>query len=129
MAIGIGSVSCTYLRGNIRDLKEEVDVWRTPGIDSYGAQLVGYGDSGFAFDAVLYDTLTNIETWTSDLEALQGTVVTAEDDFGFTYSTLLVTTVGMPVTIGAFLPSALPPSASARYRREIRIEGVVVGDL
>jgi len=123
MAIGIGGVGCTFLQGGIQDLKEEVRSWRTPGIDGYGAQKLGLGDSSFEFRATLYDSVANTEAWVRSLENLQGSVVGAEDDFGLTYSNLLVQEVFYQARTPAFT------TTTVRYRCVVVLRGVVVGDL
>jgi hypothetical protein len=120
---GIGGVTCTFLSGGIQDLKEETEVWRTPGIDGYGAQKKGLGDSAFQFVAVLYDSAANSEDWIRDLEALQGSAVSAEDDFELSYYHLLVTQVQFMDRVGAHTPT------EDRYRTRVLIRGIVTGDL
>ena len=93
MAGSIGGVSCDLVSGRFAALKETIETWRIPGIDGYGAQLLGLGDSSFEFTGVKFGSNATIESWFSDIEALQGNIVSVFDDWGDTYSNLLVTGV------------------------------------
>lgn len=118
MAVNIGSVSCDMLKGVPRGLKTRLDVWQVPGLNSYGAQNLGTGDATFTFIAIKYDTDANIDTWKASIEALQGTLVSAENDHSDTFTLLLVTAVGALAKKGVIYGGA------ARVRGMIRISGV-----
>ena len=91
---GIGGVGCDMVQGNVRSLKERVEIWQVPGINGYGAQLTGLGDSDAVFTGVEFDSHANIITWIAAIEALQGTVCSIVDDQGVTHSNVLITDVG-----------------------------------
>ena len=112
----IGGTTCDLLKGELPTLKPEVRTWRVPGIDGYGAHLLGDGDGEFSLLAVLFDSAGNVATWLSTLEAMQGTVVTIVDTFSGSWS-CLIKKVGIPRR-QACLPYGL--------RGELKIEGVVV---
>ena len=91
---GIGGTSCDLVKGNVRQLKERVVTWQVPGIDGYGAQLTGLGDSDAIFTAIEFDSHANIMTWFAAIEGHQGSVISIVDDQGVTHSNVLVTKVG-----------------------------------
>lgn len=94
---GIGGVACDFVRGDLRALKERVEVWSVPGIDGYGAQKLGLGDADFLFTGVIHDTVANVTAWVAAIAALQGTaLVSIVDDWGVTFTNCLITRVGMP---------------------------------
>ena len=96
MATGIGGVSCDYVQGSVAEPTQRTEVWQIQGLDGYGAQIMGLGDSSFRFDVFKIDTNANVQTWYDNLKVLKGTVVSAEDDWGDTYAGLLVTDVSPP---------------------------------
>ena len=118
MAGSIGGHACDFVKGTLRALKETVETWRLPGVDGYGAQLLGFGDSSWQFTGVLYDSNTNVEAWFADLEALQGSIISITDDWGETYSNFLVTEVGVP--------SKTPAIGAGGARGELTLSGLVV---
>lgn len=90
----IGSVTTDILRGNSpAALLEQVATWETPGIDGVGALSIGKNGGNFAYTAIRYGSTAAAETFLSDLENLQGTVVSITDDFGEIYGSLLILSV------------------------------------
>ena len=122
MAKTVGGITCTFVKGNIGDQRERVEVWQIPGVDGTGSLLIGMGDSRWRFSAILYDTRANIETWSASLEGLQGSVITVVEDFGLTFTNLLVLRVHTPANI----QNAYVAGGAVRYRASIVLEGVVV---
>ena len=72
------------LRGKPQLLKTRVHTWETPGIDGYGALLLGQGDSGpFDLVSITYQTSNNNADAVLDwADAQQGQLVTIVDDWG-----------------------------------------------
>ena len=93
------TIPCTFLHavGSPQNLKERVTVWQLPGLDGYGAQRLGKGDAPFGFTAVRYASESVVEGWIIDMEALQGQIVSAVDDWNRAHTNLLVSRVGQPV--------------------------------
>ena len=120
MATNIGGVSCDIVRGQIGGLKTRLELWQIPGLIGYGAQDLGLGDSEFVFVGIKYDTEANIETWIASMEALQGTVISVEDDWEQTHTNLLAVRVGTP------RKTAVIVDGSTDTRGEIRVDGVVL---
>lgn len=120
MATEIGSVSCDFLKGYSDSLKQAIQTWNVPGLDGVGAQKIGRHAGRFQFRAIKFDTLANVESWAFNLEALQGQVVTAEDDRGIEYSGLLV----QEVVVNQDGPKRLL-SPDYDYRHEALVAGVV----
>ncbi len=118
MAGAIGGNACDLVKGTLRALKETIETWRLPGVDGYGAQLLGFGDSSWEFTGVKYDSNANIEAWFADLEALQGSIISITDDWGETYQRLLVTQVGVPTKQAA--------ADANGARGELTLSGLVV---
>jgi hypothetical protein len=117
----IGGVSCDFVhhRPGPSGLKERVHVWQSTGYDGYNAQKLGRGDSPFRFTAVKYGTNAALNTWTDNIEALAGSVISIVDDFGDTYTDLLVN----PLSIARKTP-AVQPGSGDNLRGEILIQGV-----
>ena len=115
----IGLVSCTFVKGTIPLLKMRVETWQVPGVDGYGAQLVGYGNAEFSVRAIGYGMFSVINSWAASLESLQGTVVTIVDDWGATSPYCLITRVHTPEFRAAW-------GTHGDCRGEVRIEGVRV---
>ena len=101
MAVNIGSVSCTFLRALITPLRIETNAWRRAGLDGYGLQLLGKGQAECQITARYVigeetpaESLALIEAWYTSIIALQGTIVSAEDDHGLTPDNIMVMRVG-----------------------------------
>lgn len=85
-----GGVTCDFVKGTSKALRQSLHVWTVPGINGIGVLKLGFQDSEFMFVAVLYGTHSAVVTWKDALDLLQGTIVTATDDWGATHSDLLV---------------------------------------
>ncbi|MBE3069584.1 MAG: hypothetical protein IMZ66_05040 [Planctomycetes bacterium] len=96
MATTIGGVTCNYLHGSVGALGTLLELYRPVGRNGVGAQDLGKGPGEWAFEAVLYGSVSTTDTWVASLKALQGTVVTAVDDLAVTRANLLVVSVGPP---------------------------------
>jgi hypothetical protein len=120
----IGNVTCSLVKGGVRNKKLRTEVWQTPGVDGYGAMLLGLGDSQFAFIAVVYAAYPlDIIAWVQSIEALQGQVITVVDDWDVVYEQLLVTQVGMPKRSPAY---GTADGINYEVRGEIQIQGIVL---
>lgn len=115
---GIGGVGCDIVRGEAPAKKERLRLWQVPGIDGYGAQAEGLGDSPFSFVGIKYGSRAAVEAWTAAIEALQGTVISVVNDWATTYTNCLIQHVSVPR-----ITAALNTGVAARG--EIRVEGVV----
>ena len=89
----VGGYTCNFVRGTFRALKARGEVWQTPGVNGYGAHVLGTGDADWVCTAVRYETAANVETWLRTIEALQYSTITIVDDYGVTYTNLMVTRV------------------------------------
>jgi len=118
---GAGGVSCDFVRPRgYADKSARVEIWQVPGVDSYGAQNLGQGDSFFRFTLIRIDTSANIESWRVNIEALKGAVISIVDDFNVTHSNCLVTRVS-PLS-----KQYVYHAGVSKARAEITIEGVVI---
>lgn len=97
MAVSVGTLTVDIIRGRPVSLKDRVEVWERDGFDGIGARLNANGHGEFALKTVKYihgsneaTNKTNAETHIADAAALQGTVVTVEDNWGTTYQNCLV---------------------------------------
>jgi len=117
----VGGIECTFVKGEVRGLKPRGVVWQVPGLNGYGAQVLGLGDAEFEFRAILYSTLAVVETWFRTIEALQFSTVSIVDDGAITYTNLMITSVGIPQR-----QVAIDPGASYDTRGEITVSGVKV---
>lgn len=94
MAAQVGEIPCTYVKGASSSGQSRVKVWRTPGMQGYGAQLVGSGENSFRFEVVLYAAEHYVETWFAAVEALRGTIVTIVDDYNQGHANCLIMDTG-----------------------------------
>ena len=119
MAANIGGVSCTFVRGGFPVLKYRTRRWAVPGIDGHGLMVMGRGNSSCELIAVFYSNNTGVNTWAAALEALQGTIVSAENDQGDTTSDLFVEQVKNAEKKAA-------KNGAITTRAEIRILGTII---
>lgn len=117
----IGGVTCTFVRPEaVHGPRPRGQVWQMPGVDGYGAQVLGEGDSDFRFVAVYYAASAALaDAWIRSIEDLQYSVVSVTDDFALTYTNLLITRVTQPRVQAAIAPSITT-------RAEVTVEGVKV---
>ena len=113
----IGGVTCTFVKGEAPLPKQRVMLWHVPGVDGYGAQRMGLGDSEFQFVCVYYGSPANVLAWALAVQALQGTLVSVTNDWGNTYLRCLVLKIGEP----KYTPALFQGGA----RGEIVVQGVV----
>ncbi|HUT14522.1 MAG TPA: hypothetical protein VMY42_28810, partial [Thermoguttaceae bacterium] len=57
MAANIGGTSCDYVRGDVTPLRERVETWVVPGLDSVGAMLLGQNEGQAAVVATKLNTV------------------------------------------------------------------------
>ena len=77
-------------------LKNRVDTWEVPGVDGYGAQLLGKGDAEFELTTISYhgeEGDANLDAFNTIklCAAMQGTIQTITDDWGDEYENILIT--------------------------------------
>lgn len=96
MATNVGSVAVEILRGNRAPESQRVDIWFVPGQTGIGAQLMGQNQSNWAYEATLYGVPADTEARLVSLAALQGFIVSIEDDHGEVRANNLVVSVGTP---------------------------------
>jgi len=100
MAGTIGSLACSRVIGHARPQATRVQTWQIPGVNGYGAHLLGDGNSESQFVAVVYgrDTVVSgvvhLPTWYASLRDIQGTIVTITNEQGIAFSNQLVLEVG-----------------------------------
>ena len=113
----IHGIECDFLRGRpIAGNKERVEEWSTAGVDGYGAQLLGLGDTSFTLTVVKYGEPAAVETWLTALEGTQGDVGTIIDAWETTHQNCLVTRVhGLKKTAEV---------GNGGCRGELQVEGV-----
>jgi hypothetical protein len=117
----IGGVTCTFVRGDAPNPKQRVMLWQVPGIDGYGAQTMGKGETEFHFSAVLYGTRSAVGSWATAIQDKQGKICVIVNDWGTTYSRCLICKISPP----KYIPIKIPGSTSDA-RGEFIIEGVIV---
>jgi hypothetical protein len=92
MAAGsIAGISLDIVQGLPAVLKIRVDKWEVPGLDGYGAQTFGLGDADFQTTTINFcadNTAAN--TLLNSFVDLQGTVATLIDNFGSSFSVLVL---------------------------------------
>ncbi|MCL2647730.1 MAG: hypothetical protein FWD61_12090 [Phycisphaerales bacterium] len=91
----IGTISFDIMRGLPALLKSRVDTWEVPGVDGYGAQLLGKGDAEFDLVTISYLGVGNSPNNEAQFHilncaAMQGTIQTIVDDWGDSYANILI---------------------------------------
>jgi len=117
MAGTVGGIAATFVRGRPRALKTALDIWTVAGRDGYGAMDIGLRNSEFRFEVVQYDTEANLETWSLNIEALQGGIITIVNDRGFSYDKMMLVRVRQVVI-------AVATHAPGGFRAETVLSGV-----
>ena len=117
MAQNIGGVSCTFVKGNLPTLSVRAARWTVPGMHGSGIALLGLGDGEFSLTAVYYWTNASVDAWDLALHALQGSVVSVENDRGQTASNVYIERVHTMETS----PRKVPGTA-VQVRGEIRVD-------
>jgi len=116
----VGSVLCTFVRGNCPSPKMRLEVWTVPGVNGYGAASMGRNDSPFEVVAVLFSNAVGVQLWKTQMESLQGTIVSITNDLGVTTANCLITKVGNMHSMAALAPGGIT------QRGEIPVSGVVL---
>jgi len=117
MAANIGGTSCDYVRGDVTPLRERVETWVVPGLDSVGAMLLGQNEGQAAVVATKLNTVGACNTWIETLEAMIGSVVTIENDLGDNNAACLITGLGVPEKTAAYQPGT---SKTLKVEMEVR---------
>jgi len=98
MSASIGGQSVDIIRKLAVDLKLRTEKFEVSGLDGYGAQTLGLGDSEFQLIVVKYcssysDLASNntaANTLIAALNAMEGTIISLVDNWGDTYNHVLV---------------------------------------
>lgn len=114
----VGGVSADFVKGRLSSIKVELEVYRTPGLNGYGAMQLGSADSPFVFQAVKYGSESTINTFRTDLEALQGSIQTIVDDRARSHTRCMIQRVQVA--------SIVPEIGNGGYRIEVAVSGVQV---
>ncbi len=107
MAANIGGTACTFVKGAVPNgVREVVTRFRRAGIDGYGAIKTGKGDSSYVLRAIGYGSKVEVKNWATAIEAMQGTVIGVENDFGDTHGDSLLDRVTPPRKSAAYKPGS-----------------------
>jgi len=118
---GGSPIACDILRGNFRPLVERLDIYNTPGVNGYGVQKLGKKDSPFIFKAIKYGSEATVETFATNIAALQGQICTFEDDWGQVRVRMLVAETS--------IPEKRPEIGNGGAKTSIDLAGVQLQDL
>ena len=114
------SVTCNMNKGGGTEKSERIETWQVPGVDGYGAQRMGLGDTDFAFRAIQFDTTANLVTWYANLRACKSSLVTITDDRNIVWVNLILEEVS------GFDPQvAYNPAAPTNFRGEVLLRGKI----
>jgi hypothetical protein len=116
----IGSISCFRVIGTLPEPKMKLAVWTVPGLNGYGAQMLGNQDQAFEVLAVFYSSWSGVLGFKDALCALQGQIVTIVDDLGDTTNNCLI------VEIGQARMEAAQAAGGIQERCEVPVRGVVL---
>jgi hypothetical protein len=90
-----GGVTVDILRGVPTPLRERVVFWQLTGIDGVGAQLTGKGNDGSELILMRFGSNATVNSWWASINAKLGQLITITDDFGDSYTNVLVQFVGV----------------------------------
>jgi len=121
---GTNIVACTYVQGGVSGLLQRTHEWTVPGVAGTFALNLGQNMSQFMFRVVLYDTLANVQTWKTNLEAFIGKIVTITDDQGTAWGNLVLKDV-QPGSDNRWRSACIGPSG-VNTRGELKLVGFVV---
>jgi hypothetical protein len=122
--LSLSTVTVNILIGLPPELRTRLEIWQTPGIDGYGAQQLGLGDSDFAMTTVAYCASNDdANTMLKNIAYMQGEVVDIVDNWGDSYLACLVKRVNTTAP-GTKRPVIYQGNASA-VRVEVQWEMVV----
>lgn len=82
MAASVGAVTFDHVKGFVRSKNESLDSFTRPGYDGHGSIVIGKRGDESPLTCIKYVESASLATHIAAVEALQGTVVTVEDDFG-----------------------------------------------
>ena len=111
----IAGIACTFCRGHIPANRPRVRVWQVPGVNGYGAKILGLGESEFRILVEIQSTSLGANTFYAAMEALQGSIVTIINDWGNIFTNCLLTRIGPPQKV-----AQIPLGA----RMRVEIDGV-----
>ena len=100
------------------DLKQRVTTWQRLGLNGYGAQLVGSGNSHFNFQAIVFGPLVGVQSRMNLIQQAQGTIVTICDSWPLIYNNCLIVLVGPP--------QLTPDRTNGGARGAISLRGVII---
>lgn len=104
----VGGITCDIVRPNTpTGKKQRTETWIVPGLTGIGAHKLGVNESEWEFTIIEFDTAVNVFAWAASIEALQGTVIIVVDDWGTTYTGMLMTGASNPVRSPALHAKAL----------------------
>src|SRR6185295_15630331 len=87
----IGAQQFDIMRGPAATLSPRLDIWEVPGLDGYGAQLLGAGNGKRELTTVSYQTnINNAAAFVLGCRLVVGTVVTVVDDWANNFFNQLV---------------------------------------
>lgn len=89
----IGTLSFTAWKGTIQPQSASVETFTRAGVDGTGLLVGAVRGVQSAIETVNVDTLVNVAADLDDAKAMVGTVVTAVDDSGTTFSNTAVISV------------------------------------
>ena len=118
----IGGTTCTFVRGIWPLLKMRSRKWQVAGLGGYGILLLGSGHGACQLQAELMSSLIGVNTWANLIEAMQGQIITAENDFGHTTATLFADVISPPQIFPFYVPGT-----GVTSRGVILIRGTIVG--
>lgn len=96
MAISFGGVACHYVKGRANAKTTNLDVFTRPGMDGHGALDLGDVAKPNEFTLVFFGTPAACEAWVQLIEALKGSLVAVEDDWGRTTASWLFIEMQVP---------------------------------
>jgi len=116
-------VACDFIHGVAPRLTQRAERFQRPGVNGYGAIVLGYGNGQFGYRAVKFASKADVLSWIDSLEDLVGSCVTITDDFECETAHCLlerVTVEGVATARGAD-----PENGDVDTRGSVILSGVV----
>jgi len=99
MATSVGSVTCDLIDGTYSGPSTRARIWETPGVDGVGVMKLGQTSGRFQFQCIEFDSLSSLQTWADNIEALRNEAVyTITDSSGTAHTKCLIEDVSALAT-------------------------------
>jgi len=115
---GLVTTTWDMIKGRAQGRQERLETWQVPGVDGYGAQRLGVGESPLFFRLIKFDSIATLNTLYGNLLPAKKYPVTITDDRGIVYTNCIIEMVGEFDPVVAY-----NPAAPTNFRVEVIVQG------